>query len=586
MRHKNLYALFDAVLIGVASFIIFNLFIGSYSLITPDEGRYVEIAREMIASGNYITPQLNGITFLEKPILFYWVEAFIIKVFGLHEWSVRLLPVLFGTLGCILNYIAGLKLFSRRTALLAAFLQMSTLIYFFSAHYTNMDLMVAVLITGSLYLAVMGLKATETVKQRTFYLWGAYFLAALAFLTKGLIGIIFPCLILSIWIIALREWRLIRQLRIITGLIIALVITIPWIIAVAYQNPEFLNYFFVVQQFISYAPQNFNINQPFYFYIITILLGLIPWVIFLFQAIHYQIKQARQTNKSQSHVRLYLLIWALTILIFYSIPSTKLIGYILPAIPPVVLLIANFLDERSTHLVKSTSLKVGTSAFLVLSAIVSFILIIIAYMPSLTDDSAVFWLTIIATIIMLGGVRSVYCAFYKDQLIPTITTLCFTVIIAFTICVASVATFNLTSIKSLAKTIKLNDKQGDIVVTYQDYFQDLPAYIHEQVYVVYQWDDPSIHKNDDWRRELAEDIIYKHYRQHNLITPEQFLDLWQNKRLFVVLKKRKFPRLKTHITKTNQGYYIIDSDKHHLLVTNFKLEPYKHRISKNQAAID
>lgn len=576
----------DALVITLVSFVIFNLFIGSYNLIAPDEGRYVEIAREMIASGNYITPQLNGTTFLDKPILFYWIETIIIKIFGLHEWSVRLLPVTFGAIGCLLNYWAGLKLFSRRTGLLSAFLLMSTLIYFFSAHYTNMDLMVAVLISGSLYFAIIGLKGTQTVKQRTLYLWGAYLFAALAFLTKGLIGIVFPILVIGAWVAIQREWRIILRLRIITGFIIFLALTAPWMIAISYRNPEFLHYFFVVQQFSRYTSGNFNVHQPFYFYIVVILLGLIPWVIFLFQSLHYQIKHARQFHDAQHSSRLYLLLWPLIVLIFFSIPASKIIGYILPAIPPLILLIANYLHEHSAHLVQSKTLKIGTSVFLALSAIVSFTLIIIAYMPNLTDDSAVLWLTIIATIIMLGGVRTVYCAFYKEHLLPTIATLCFTVIVAFIICVASVATFKINTVKPLAQIINKYQTKNDLIVTYRDYFQDLPAYVRHRVFVVYEWSNVSKHSSDGWRRELAEDILFKHYRQHNLITPEQFIDLWKHKNMFVVLKKTKFGRMKSKVTQTNRSYHIIEESQSHMLVTNFPLKNHKQGLAKTQASIE
>lgn len=587
MQHKNIYALIDALVIALTSVIIFSLFIGSYNLITPDEGRYVEIAREMIASGNYITPQLDGTTFLDKPILFYWIEASIMKVFGLHEWSVRLLPVLFGALGCIFNYFAGLKLFSRRTGLFAAFLQMSTLIYFFSAHYTNMDLMVAVLITGSLYASIIGLKATSTVKQRTLYLWGAYFLAALAFLTKGLIGLVFPAMILGVWVLIRRDWSSLLRLRIFTGLALFLIIVTPWIAAVSYYNPEFLHYFFVVQQFMRYtAGASFNVHQPVYFYVVVIVLGLIPWIIFFPQMLYYQIKHAKQSDDALHEVRSYLLIWPLLIFVFFSIPTSKIIGYILPAIPPLVLLIANYLEEQSCELVKSRNLKIGTSLFLALSAVISFTLMIIAYMPNLTNKSAVLWLTIIATIIMLGGVRTVYCAFYKQRLMPTIATLCFTATVAFIICVASVSTFKITTIKPIAQTIKRYQHQSDFTVTYQDYFQDLPAYIHQQVYVVYNWqDNASLIHEDDWRRELAEDILYKHYRQHNLITPEQFLDLWQNKKIFVVLKKDKFSKFKSKVTKTSRRYHIIKSGRDHVLVSNFTIDKSNKRLMKAQASI-
>lgn len=586
MQHQTIYRLIDSLVIILTSLIIFTLFLGSYQLITPDEGRYVEIAREMVASGNYVTPQLNGSTFLDKPILFYWVEIALIKLFGLHEWSVRLLPAMFGSLGCLFTYFAGERLFSRRTGLFAAFLQMSTLIYFFSAHYTNMDLMVAVLISGALYATIIGLKATQTVKQRTLYLWAAYALAALAFLTKGLIGIVLPGLIIGIWLFIHKDGRNFVKLRIFSGLVLFLIITTPWIAAVTSQNPDFLHYFFIVQQFDRFTGTNFNVHQPLYFYVIVLLVGLIPWVVFLFQSLHYQIKHARHPQDPQRTIRSYLLIWPAVIFIFFSIPDSKVIGYILPAIPPLLLLIANFLDERSAYLVQSKSLKTGACLFLALSAIISFALIIIAYMPHITAHQAIIWLTIIAAIIMLGGVRTVYCAFYKEHLTPTVRTLFITVILAFVICVASVATFKMSTIKPLANTINRYHKQGDLIVTYRDYFQDLPVYVRHRVYVVYDWKNTQhIEHTDNWKRDLAEDILYKHYRQHNLITDQQFLNLWQHKHLFVVLKEYKLSGLKKIASKAHRPYHIVKQHQNYLLVTNFNLKNHTNYIPKNQASI-
>src|SRR3990167_9614176 len=135
--------LLDTLFIILVGVLFFGAFIGSYHLITPDEGRYVEVAREMVASNNYITPYLNGTAFLDKPILYYWFESMLIKTFGLSEWSVRLLPAFFGLLGCLLTYWAGTKLYNRRTGWIAALILMSSLLYFLSSHYADMDLMVA-----------------------------------------------------------------------------------------------------------------------------------------------------------------------------------------------------------------------------------------------------------------------------------------------------------------------------------------------------------------------------------------------------------------------------------------------------------
>src|SRR5437667_1966059 len=104
----------------------FGFKLGERALWSPDEGRYSEITREMVVTGDYITPRLDGIKFFEKPPLFYWLQSASIKAFGLNEWSLRLWPAMFALLGCLAVYAGGRKLFGRRTALLASVDRKST----------------------------------------------------------------------------------------------------------------------------------------------------------------------------------------------------------------------------------------------------------------------------------------------------------------------------------------------------------------------------------------------------------------------------------------------------------------------------
>lgn len=573
MPQKHLTRLIDSLIIVVVSYILFTLFLGSYHFLTPDEGRYLEVAREMVQSGNYITPHLDGTAFLDKPILFYWIEAALIKLLGVHEWSTRLLPVSFATLGCVFNYLAGAKLFSRRTGLLAAYLLMSSLIYFFIAHYANMDLMVAVLITGSLYAAIIGLAATETAKQRSYYLWGAYVLAALAFLTKGLMGIVFPMMIIGAWLLIQRDWRVLLKLRIISGFIIFIVITLPWLIAVTQQNPDFLQYFFITQQFSRYTTQHFNEHKPVYFYIIVILVGLIPWVLFLIQSLYYQLSQACHNSGAQPSIRRYLLLWPLLITLFFSIPDSKLIGYILPAIPPLPLLIANYLDEKGPFLARSRTFKLTMIIGIILSLIIAVTLLVLAYTSTLQLAEANQMMGMIALVIILGSLGLIYFALIKNKLSATLATLFVTVLVIYMIYIAHVDLFKPKTTKPLAQTIKRYYKPSNHIISYKDYFQGLPLYLGQRIDVVYDWDNPSLKQHDNWRTQLAEGIIHKHYHQPRLINNQQFIKRWQNQNVFVVVKHKRWPQLKSTVTQHSQRpYHVIQRHQNLLLITNFNIK--------------
>src|SRR5580692_6687416 len=104
----------DILLLTGLFALLYFLGLGSYPLFTPDEGRYSEVAREMIATHNYITPNLNGVVFLDKPILYYWLQVSAIQLFGLKEWALRLWPAILGVLGCLVTYATGRVLFNRR----------------------------------------------------------------------------------------------------------------------------------------------------------------------------------------------------------------------------------------------------------------------------------------------------------------------------------------------------------------------------------------------------------------------------------------------------------------------------------------
>jgi 4-amino-4-deoxy-L-arabinose transferase-like glycosyltransferase len=540
---------FDFIFITLLGAIFFAAFTGSYHLISPDEGRYIGIAREMVASGNYITPHLDGTVFLDKPILFYWVESLLLKVFGFHEWSVRILPEFCGLLGVWFNYFAGLKLYNRRTGLLAALVLMTMLLYFMAGHYTNMDLMVAVLMSCSLWLFLLAVQLPLSSK-RTWTLWFSYVFAALAFLTKGLMGLAFPAMIIGIWILCLRRWRLILRMRLITGLIIFALIISPWLYLAQMQNSSFLDYFFVIQQFSRYLTPHFNMHQPFYYYAVIVILGIMPWTIFFFQSMRFTIKGLRTEGLQKQDKELFIFLWPLLIFIFFSIPESKIPGYIIPVFPPIAMLIARYFDLNWRRLARSRSLKICSWVFLVFGVIASFALIYTARLTSISTAASFYYLCGIAFIIMVGAVTSVAVAYYNKNFKVFLVVLLATTMMADIVGIASVWTFKLDNVKMLALKIKSELKPGDKVVTYRKFYQDLPTYLNQNVYVVDDWHDvKQIVRDDNWHRELAEGIIYQHYQQPYLIGYKKFAAMWDQKnyRVFALTSLHKVNLLKQNV---------------------------------------
>ena len=133
----------DLLILSLFLAALFGFKLGERALWSPVEGHYAEIAREMVVSGDYLTPSLAGMKFLEKPPLFYWLENVNIKLFGLNEWSLRLWPAMFGMIGCLAVYFAGSRLFERRVGLISSAVLATSALWYVMGHVINLDMAVS-----------------------------------------------------------------------------------------------------------------------------------------------------------------------------------------------------------------------------------------------------------------------------------------------------------------------------------------------------------------------------------------------------------------------------------------------------------
>lgn len=545
----NKAVFFDFLLISLLCVILFTLFAGSYPLISPDEGRYLEIAREMVVSGDFITPHLNAAIFLDKPILFYWFEAGVLKLLGFHEWSVRLVPAFFAWFGCLLTYWAGLKLYNRRTGLLAGLMQATMLMYFLLAHYCDMDLMVAVLLSAILWLFLLGLES-----HRREYFWLAYAFAGLAFLTKGLIAIIFPAMIVGAWIVVLSRWRFLKKIHLVSGLIIFLLVVSPWLILVQGQNPEFSYYFFIVQQFSRYLTHHFNSQQPFYFYFPVILVGIFPWSFFLFQSLIRALKKIKN-EFSSSAKEIFLCLWVFLILIFFSIPHSKIMGYILPVFPAIAMLLACYLDVNGEFLPKTPSLKRVSFIFLLVASLLA-VLVFWLVKNNAAVLASLFYFQAMALTVIFAAIFSIIVAYRAKHFSVYFITLLITALMVELISSASIKTSAFMKrnfyIKQLAVQLKPELQAGAKIVVFDNYYQDFPVYLQQGVYVAGGWDAPDALHRDDWSRELIEHAIFKtHARSPFLIHFYELRQMWvkPRQRVFVLASYGEEHALRSYVPK-------------------------------------
>ena len=548
----------DIAIFTILSLTFYSLWLGSYPLFNPDEGRYAEIAREMLVTGDMITPRLNHVPFLDKPILHYWLQAFSMKLFGINEWAVRLPPALLGIMGCIVTYICGRRLFNRRTGILSAAILATTPLYFGAAHYANLDLEVAVFISSSLLFFITALQRNDAY-QFYFYI-AAYTATAFAFLTKGLIGIVFPLLILSVWIIWFRRYDFFKKSYLILGLLLWLIIVLPWYFLVEKANSQFLEYFFVTQQITRFLSGiDFNNKTPFWFYIPIILIGFFPWTIFLLQTIRENIEKIWRTPL-QYQTEFYLLLWSAIIFIFFSIPHSKIVGYILPIFPALAILIGNKLSLDW----KQPQSSRNSLYYFTATIILSFILFLLSYYQWIKFTPQFFpYLVTMIIILVLCGIIALLMT--KKNSLFNLFMICILANIGFLFTLTKSAPYlNTNSTKSLVSQLKQIMRPEDKVSMYFKYYQDAPFYLQHAIFVVADWNAPDIQNKDNWIREFWYGI-QSNKKNAYLINEETFWQLYEsNQRMFVLLNINYLPQFQTHA----KHYFILGRENNILLLSN------------------
>ena len=330
-------------LLGVAALlaVLFGVQLGARALWSPIEGHYSEIAREMVVSKDYLTPRLAGMTYLEKPPLFYWLESANIQLFGLSEWSLRLWPALFGIIGCIAVYVSGSRLFDRRVGLISAAVLATSALWYVMGHVIDLNMTVSALLTCALLSFLIGSVEKPGIKRR-FMMWSFFVFSALATMTKGLIGIVIPAMVIGAWIVILNEWNILTTIYLPSGVALFLLIAAPWHILTDWANPGFLKSYFFAEHFQRYLTKPEGPFEQPWAYVPVLLLGLLPWSVFMFQAVRHNLR-FRWRQRHQHKEVIFLSLWAGLVFLFFSASSYKGVAYILPMLPPLAILIARYL---------------------------------------------------------------------------------------------------------------------------------------------------------------------------------------------------------------------------------------------------
>ncbi len=346
-------------LVTLAGFCAYLFFfgLGSFGLVGADEPRYAQIAREMLARYDWITPTLNGVPWLEKPALYYWSAIVSYKLFGVSDWAARVPSAVFAT-----AMIAAIYLFVRRfhegmqldAALIAA--SFAAVIGFGRGASTDMPL-----------------AATFTVGMLAWYAWREtgrkwwlaifYFMMALGTLAKGPVAPVLAGVIIAVFAFLVREhgsenratrWSLIAQTLWIPGVLLFLAISLPWYVAVQSKTHQFFQVFILQHNLERFGTNLYRHKQPLWYYVPVFMLSVLPWTVYVVAAIAAALRKSSspgaESRATQSGPwRMFLMVWIAVPLVVFTISQSKLPGYILPSVPACALLLADWLATRVPH---------------------------------------------------------------------------------------------------------------------------------------------------------------------------------------------------------------------------------------------
>jgi len=362
--------------IGIAAFYLWGL--GSLPLVGPDEPRYAQVAREMLARRDFITPTLGGLPWFEKPPLLYWMMMPAYRVLGVSEYAARIGPACCGLLTGWFVYRLGNTIGNTREAenggeshstigRWAALVWLSSLGAIGFSRGATFDIVLTMTVAGALTCFFVSEVSTrrniEKVQRENLLLMGFYIFAGLSLLAKGLIGFVIIFGVITLYLVIRREWPT-RSfvMSLIWGLPLALTLAGIWYgPMIARHGWTFINQFFVQHHFARFVTNKYHHPGPFYFYV-PVLAGLaLPWTVCLVASLISTRRWNWQGQSGLDRMRVFALIWVIVPFVFFSFSGSKLAAYILPALPGVAVLVGERIacwsrDQRGQRVLRITGI--------------------------------------------------------------------------------------------------------------------------------------------------------------------------------------------------------------------------------------
>lgn len=500
--------------------------LGTIPLLEPDEGRYAEIPREMLASGDFVTPHLNGVVYLEKPPLYYWGTALSLRIFGETEFGARAFTAAVSLAGLLLTCWMGAVLSDRRTGLYSAIVLSTSPYYYVVGRLNTLDMTLAVTLLLAIFPAYLYLSGKRNTRGWLLLSYGA---AGLAFLTKGLVGIVFPAAVLFLWLLFTRRYRQIGSALSLTGILLFLAVALPWVVLVQRENPDFLWFFFVREQFLRYTTTIHHHMQPFWYFLPILIAGFFPWAAFLRRMV-LAVRSAGEPFFGRDDL-VFLLTWIFFILLFFSFSHSKLPTYVAPIFPPLAVLYGRALSLWVDREDGSVRCRFPLALAILLAAGIA---LLPAFGRHRMDPAGWAWMTAVPVLLILlwGAVP-----LFIRRLGPDRVVLCsFLLLGLFLFSLnrpAGVYLGEYKSIKHLASVFRESLRPDDVVAQYGMYRQGLPFYIHRRTVVA------------DGVGELQFGMERTKDREEFFPDEDGFQRLWESdRRVFCLFRRDAMPLLR------------------------------------------
>ncbi len=507
--------------LAIMSIYFWNL--NSPGFITPGEPRYAEIAKEMVLSNNYLIPKFNGQVHLEKPPGLYWLTAFTFNIFGFHEWSARLIPVISALLTALFILFIAVEVYANwYIGINAALILLSSLGWYIFGRFLLTDIVSILLQTIALWNF---LKYKNTYKKG--FCYGLFIFLALGAMIRGLLALIFPLSAIFILITLQKDFKLIWRKEWLGAFLVFWIIFLPWHVLVEMQYPGFLKIYFLhnhIGRFLGQYPPGGNNSLSFWPFLGVTIAGFFPWSFFLVGVIQNAIVNRKIIIGNTP----FGWVWSSVTLIFIFLSKAKLERYFLPALPPLSLILADYFHSMVSYKHKILTRIILCISFLAITVIGVGIYVIPIFRPDLIhryDSIKVFTWVVAASYAMagLGGIGLMF-SYNIKWLLRYLFVL---MLVSFIWVHAAITVFDdvLTS-KKISEFIN-NCPETEMVVvenSYQ-YYEGINYYADRQVYVL-RAKDP-----------LIEDLARWDGAMHPLLEYQDFEKLWRSNKSMLLITK-------------------------------------------------